>query len=170
MAGAGLPADNGWPRLAAPVGGQWLALVGPADPAPHQSADFIHGAGGEAVAVATQTFEVLCQAKLKPQDFRRQVDLGQNGRAIARVLRRQQPLKYAIERAFDALSQNEAMISWKRRSVLARPQNQVVGLRDHDQFLMFLRHRTTNPTKSPQNSRDGCRRCFRDRRQLWFER
>jgi len=40
--------------------------------------------------------------------------------------------------AFQSLAQHEPMLSWKPTCVIATPQNQVVGLRDDDQFFVLF--------------------------------
>ena len=40
--------------------------------------------------------------------------------------------------SLDTLAQHEPMLSWKPTCVIATPQNQVVGLRDDDQFFVLF--------------------------------
>ena len=40
--------------------------------------------------------------------------------------------------SLDTLAQHETMLSWEAACVIATPQNQVVGLRDDDQFFVLF--------------------------------
>ena len=49
-----------------------------------------------------------------------------------------QPLQQAVEVAFDAIAQDVAVIAGEATRVIAGPEDQVVSLRDHYQFLLFF--------------------------------
>ena len=49
-----------------------------------------------------------------------------------------QRFEQPIEVSFDPLAQHEAVVAGEFAGVVAGPENQVVSLGDHDQFLVFF--------------------------------
>jgi len=67
-----------------------------------------------------------------------QVGVFQEPLAVLRVLGGDQRFQQVVEIALDPLAQHEAVVAGKLTRVVARPENQVVCLRDHDQFRVFF--------------------------------
>jgi len=59
-------------------------------------------------------------------------------RRLLGVLRPDQGFQQVVEIAFDPLAEHEPMITGEAAGVVARPEDQVVSLGDHDQFLVFF--------------------------------
>jgi len=93
---------------------------------------------GEAVAVDLQALQVFRQPHLEPQDFQREVGVFEEPLTVLGVLRPDQGSQQVVEIAFDPLAEHEPMITGEAARVVARPEDQVVSLGDHDQFLVFF--------------------------------
>src|SRR5262249_14284378 len=101
-----------------------------AQPAADHRADLVDGLGGEDVTVGAQALQVVGQAHLEAEDLQAHVGPGQKGLALARVLGLEQGLQQVVQALLHALAQGKAVVAGKAPGVLARPQDQVVGLGD----------------------------------------
>ena len=106
------------------------------EPAADQLADLVNGLGCEAVALDLQALQVLGDSHLEAQDFQNQVGLLQQGLPLPIVLRSDQDFQQVVEIAFNPLAQHGAVVARKLVRVLARPQDQVIRLRDDNQFFV----------------------------------
>ena len=100
--------------------------------------DLVSGLGGEGVALDLQALQVFRQAHLEPEDFQTQVGVFQQSLSVLRVLGTDQRLQQTIEVSLDPLAQDEAVVAGELTRVVAGPEDQVVSLGDHDQFLVFF--------------------------------
>ena len=108
-----------------------------AEPAADQSADFVDRLACEAVAVDFQTLQILGEPHLEAEDFERQVGLLEQPLPALVVLRSDQGLEQRVEVPLDPLAQHKAVVAGKAARVVAGPENQVIGLGDNRQFLLF---------------------------------
>ena len=106
--------------------------------AAHQPPDPALGLGGEGVALDLQALQVFRQPHLEAEDFERQVGFLEEPLAVLGVLRGDQRLQQVVEVSFDPLAQDETVVAGKLTRVVAGPENQIVRLGNHDQFLVFL--------------------------------
>ena len=113
-------------------------------PATDKSADVVDLRGGKRVALGHQALQILRQPHLEAEDLEREVGLFEQGLSRRVVASADERLQKAVERPLDPLAGDEAMVAGKPAGVSAAPENQVVGLGDHDQFLipgLASRHR-----------------------------
>ena len=109
-----------------------------AEPAADQPTDLVDGLGGEAVALDLQALQVFRQPHLEPEDFQCQVGFFQQPLAVLGVLGADQRFQQVVQVPLDPLAQHETVVAGKLAGVVAGPENQVVSLGDHDQFLVFF--------------------------------
>ena len=116
-----------------------LVLLAPAaEPAADQPPDLVDGLGGEGVALDLQALQVFRQPHLEPEDLQRQVGVFQQPLAVLGVLGGDQGFQQVVEVPLDPLAQHEAVVAGELAGVVAGPEDQVVSLGDHDQFLVFF--------------------------------
>ena len=94
--------------------------------------------GGEGVALDLQALQVFRQPHLEPEDLQRQVGVFEQPLAVLGVLGADQRFQQAVEVSLDPLAQHETVVTGELAGVVAGPENQVVSLGDHDQFLVFF--------------------------------
>ena len=68
-----------------------------------------------------------------------QVGLLQQFLPLPGVLGPDQDFQQVVQVSFDAFAQHEAVVPGEFAGVIARPQDQVIGLRDDDQFFIVSR-------------------------------
>jgi len=82
--------------------------------------------------------QVFGQPHLEPQEFQVQVGFFEQSLAVLGVLGGDHCLQQVVEVPLDPLAEHEPMITGEAADVVAGPENQVVSLGDHDQFLVFF--------------------------------
>ena len=128
------------PRLPArfAAGVQVQVKPGTTDPeiAADQLADLVNRLGCEAVALDLEALQVLGEPHLEAEDFQDQVGLLQQGLPLPGVLGPDQDFQQVVQVPFDPFAQHEAVVAGEFARVVARPQDQVIRLRDDDQFFV----------------------------------
>ena len=86
--------------------------------------------------------------------FHLQVDIGllQQFLAVSRVLRPDQDFQQVVKVPFNSFPQHKTVVAGKFTCVIARPQDQVIGLGDNDQFFVSLAFSHVNSLISVQMS------------------
>ena len=82
--------------------------------------------------------QVFRQPHLEPQDLQREVGFLQQLLAVLRVFGSYQGLQQVLEVPLNPLAQDEAVVAREFARVVTRPEDQVICLGDHDQFLVFF--------------------------------
>ena len=115
-----------------------LLLTLAPQPTAHQPSDLVDRLRGEGITFNLQALQVLRQPHLEPEDLEFQVCFFEQLLAILCVLGGDQRFEQSVQVSFDPFAQNEAVIARELTGVISRPENQVVSLGDHDQFLVFF--------------------------------
>ena len=89
---------------------------------------FVDRLAGELVAVELEAPEVLGEPYPKAEDFQLQIGGLQQRLSDTLGLGLDQGIQQLVKVAFDPLAQDKAMMTGKPARVVARPENQVVGL------------------------------------------
>ena len=115
-----------------------VRVLRPAEPVAHQPPDLVDALGGEGVALDLQALQVFRQPHLEAEDFERQVGVFEQSLAVLGVLGGDQGFQQPVEVSLDPLAEHEPMVTGEAAGVVAGPEDQVVSLGDHDQFLVFF--------------------------------
>ena len=131
------PAQSRMQRRPFSTGGRGVSCFADnLEPAADQLADLVNGLGRKAVALDLEALQVLGEPHLEAEDFQNEVGLLQQFLALPGVLGPDQDFQQVVEVPFDAFAQHEAVVAGEFAGVIARPQDQVIRLRDDDQFFM----------------------------------
>ena len=95
------------------------------------------GLGCEGVAFDLEALQVFRQPHLEAEDFKVQVRFFEQSLAVLGVLGGDQRFEQPVEVPLNPLAEHEAVVAGKLTRVVAGPEDQVVGLGDDDQFLVF---------------------------------
>ena len=86
----------------------------------------------------TRGCEVRARLSIAAPVLYRKMDWFEQSLVVLRVLGGDQRLQQVVEVPLDALAQHKAVVAGKAAGVVAGPENQVIHLRNHDQFLVFF--------------------------------
>ena len=85
-----------------------------------------------------QALQILRQPHLEPEDLQVQVRFFEQSLTVLGVLGLDKGFEQVVEISFDPFTQHETVVAGKLTRVVARPENQVVGLGNYDQFRGFF--------------------------------
>jgi hypothetical protein len=79
---------------------------------------------------------VLGEPHLEAQDFQHEIGLLKQLLTVSGVFRPDEDFQQVVQVPFDAFAQHKTVVAGEFARVIARPQNQIVSLRDDDQLFM----------------------------------